>query len=257
VRVATLAHGLRLTTYGFPRPQLLRVPRRSWGRGTQITGALWPEAAPDRLEPLLGRYRLDGSGAFDVVRAGNGLEVRGIGHEACARLLYGLPRHPEWPELFAELESRALLHLRPLLKRDAASFKRGFAPGIPEEAAATAVAQIEVLVARHGQPGKPEVLGSRTFGSNATWITVPFGSTPCVLRAVWHGYAWREVAIDVDDLPAAVGFVAEGDGFVGRSLDGKQELRLAFARGPGPARNLRLRDASKEGRAGVVARRAR
>jgi hypothetical protein len=222
-----------------------------------FAAALWPGPTPrDEIGDLLGCYRLSADDELLVGPAGAGLEVRAVGQDACARLAYGMPRHPEWPDLLDQLESHAELHLRPLLRRDRSSLTRVFAPGTPPSTIDGAVALIAGLVAEHGAPGKPQILGSRTFGVNATWIRVPFGKTAVVVRVVWHAYQWREVARDDCEHPVALAFRGDGRRFVATSLDGKHELSLEFdRRSNGPAPSLRLRDASREGRAGVVARR--
>jgi hypothetical protein len=222
-----------------------------------LRDALWPLlAAGSDLHNLAGRYRLGASDWFDVAVAGAALHVRAVGHGACARLLHGLPHHPEWPDLFRELETHAQLHLRPLLKRDRAGLGRVFATSAGADAAQRAAALIDGLVAQHGEPGRPEILGSRTLGVSATWVRVPFGDTAVTLRVQWYGYQWSEVATDATDYPVSLTFLADRDGtFAAASADGKQKLRIEFARGRGPARSLRFLDASKGGRQGVVCNR--
>ncbi len=221
-------------------------------RARSLSEAVWPSLTlGDSLQALVGRYRLSSGGSFDVALAGTSLQVRAIGHSACARLLYGQAQHPEWPELFRDLEAHARLHLRPLLKRDAAGLARVFA-GTDAGAAQRAVTLIERLVAQHGEPGKAEILGTRTFGSNATWLRIPFGTTPVTLRTQWHAYQWSDVSTSADEYPVSQTFLADADGtFVGASADGKQKLRIEFAR-PGPPRSLRFKDASKTGRDSVL-----
>jgi CubicO group peptidase (beta-lactamase class C family) len=146
------------------------------------------ERAGVALDDVAGRYRLGPTDWFDLATSGSAIDVRAVGTEATARLLFGLPHHPEWPQMLKEFEAHAHLHLKPLLKRDASSLARCFDARAPADAAARALALMEDLVARHGAPGKVTVLGTRTMGAVTTTVRVTFGSTPVNLRLQWHAY---------------------------------------------------------------------
>lgn len=204
------------------------------------SNALWPHVPQVALGDFVGTFEHGGHESLVVSDAGSRLQVRAFGQQSSAWLLYGKPAHPEWPTMLRDLASHARLHLRPLLARDSASLTRAFAQGTSTEKVAGALRLIADLVDQHGRPGRPEILGSRTLGVNATWVRVPFGKTPITLRVAWQGFLWADVEIAGDPSPAQLDFEPEDGGFVAKSIDGRRRVRLEFDRVRGGVRGLRL-----------------
>jgi hypothetical protein len=223
------------------------------GAASQLARAFWAEAdAAVAAGDLTGRYRLSPTDHFDIVQSGTAIEVRAIGTEATARLLFGLPQHPEWPQMLKEFEAHALLHLKPMLKRDAPSLERSFDASAPAGAASRTLALVEGLVDRHGPPGKAVILGTRTLGAVTTSVQILFGSTPVTLRMFWHGHKLSEVKLDEADYPTHVTFSRRGELYEAKSLDGKQALAIAVKRTKAGVAAIVFTDGSKRGKTGIA-----
>ncbi len=206
----------------------------------------------------VGQYKMGTNEILDVAMIDGTLRLRALGQEMSARIKHGRREMPEWPNFYREAHDRAAILFRPLLEKDAESFRRSFHDEAPKGAADRAMKVIAGLESEFGAIEGAQLIGTSSESGSYTWYRVLFGKTAITFEIRWFGREFDQVYRSEQAFPFSVDLERlRTNEFRATVMDGKKQVRIVFT-GPknGPMKTIKLFDPSKTGKKGIAGRRS-